>query len=385
MDSDEMVFAAERITKKRLRKGKIEYLVKWKGWGPKYSTWEPEENILDGRLIEQFDKRVFSSSAVNSLPETNNAGKRGKTKNAESSSSGKGKPPAKKEKKGRHSPLHTSEEKARGKITNGNSHKTENKKGKSELPQIDNEKTDAIKEEDAFEKTANELEEVLKRKFSDPQPKPSSQKSVSTTTSSANTTSISVKQEKIKTEPGIITSSEKDKITNTFLTSTTTIQNRVNTSTSAMPPRNIPICKTEETKKCQQNESKIDFSSPLNNLKKNQSILDIKMDTAKLHHQHIMLNMLRSTPVTAKNFYKHERMIDSNYESSSGEEDEDGEEEYVEKIEFTEWFPPDRWKINEKVIVTDVTVNDKSTGNDLTVTMRESHQPEGFFGGQKLF
>ena len=42
-----------------------------------------------------------------------------------------------------------------------------------------------------------------------------------------------------------------------------------------------------------------------------------------------------------------------------------------------------RWKINEKVIVTDVTVSDKSTGNDLTVTMRESHKPEGFFGGQK--
>ena len=40
--------------------------------------------------------------------------------------------------------------------------------------------------------------------------------------------------------------------------------------------------------------------------------------------------------------FQHERMIDSNYESSSGEEDEDGEEEYVEKIEFTEWFPPDR-------------------------------------------
>ena len=35
-------------------------------------------------------------------------------------------------------------------------------------------------------------------------------------------------------------------------------------------------------------------------------------------------------------------MTESNCESSSGEEDEDGEEEYVEKIEFTEWFPPDR-------------------------------------------
>ena len=45
----------------------------------------------------------------------------------------------------------------------------------------------------------------------------------------------------------------------------------------------------------------------------------------------------------------------------------------------------DRWKVNEKIVVTDVTINDKSTGNDLTVTMRESHQPEGFFGGKKVF
>jgi len=60
----EMVFAAERITKKRLRKGKTEYLVKWKGWGPKYSTWEPEENILDGRLIEAFDKKAAATAAA---------------------------------------------------------------------------------------------------------------------------------------------------------------------------------------------------------------------------------------------------------------------------------------------------------------------------------
>uniref|UniRef100_A0A8C2WQ26 Chromobox homolog 8b n=1 Tax=Cyclopterus lumpus TaxID=8103 RepID=A0A8C2WQ26_CYCLU len=47
----ERVFAAESIIKRRIRKGRIEYLVKWKGWSPKYSTWEPEENILDSRLF----------------------------------------------------------------------------------------------------------------------------------------------------------------------------------------------------------------------------------------------------------------------------------------------------------------------------------------------
>ena len=53
----EQVFAAEAITKKRVRKGKTEYFVKWKGWSPKHSTWEPEENILDPRLIQQFTQR----------------------------------------------------------------------------------------------------------------------------------------------------------------------------------------------------------------------------------------------------------------------------------------------------------------------------------------
>ncbi|XP_068445045.1 chromobox protein homolog 8b [Clinocottus analis] len=53
----ERVFAAESIIKRRIRKGRIEYLVKWKGWSPKYSTWEPEENILDSRLFVAFEER----------------------------------------------------------------------------------------------------------------------------------------------------------------------------------------------------------------------------------------------------------------------------------------------------------------------------------------
>ncbi|KAM4749927.1 chromobox protein homolog 8b [Anableps anableps] len=53
----ERVFAAESIIKRRIRKGRVEYLVKWKGWSPKYSTWEPEENILDSRLFSAFEQR----------------------------------------------------------------------------------------------------------------------------------------------------------------------------------------------------------------------------------------------------------------------------------------------------------------------------------------
>ncbi|CAI5786001.1 Chromo domain-containing protein [Podarcis lilfordi] len=53
----EQVFAVESIRKKRIRKGKVEYLVKWKGWPPKYSTWEPEDHILDPRLVMAYEEK----------------------------------------------------------------------------------------------------------------------------------------------------------------------------------------------------------------------------------------------------------------------------------------------------------------------------------------
>ncbi|XP_034413922.1 chromobox protein homolog 2-like isoform X2 [Cyclopterus lumpus] len=51
------VFDAECILSKRPRKGKAEYLVKWRGWSSKHNSWEPEENILDPRLLAAFHKR----------------------------------------------------------------------------------------------------------------------------------------------------------------------------------------------------------------------------------------------------------------------------------------------------------------------------------------
>lgn len=60
--SDDRVYAAERIIQKRIRKGVVEYRVKWKGWNQRYNTWEPEVNILDRRLIEIYEQGNKSSS-----------------------------------------------------------------------------------------------------------------------------------------------------------------------------------------------------------------------------------------------------------------------------------------------------------------------------------
>ena len=38
--------------------------MKWKGWSPKYSTWEPEENILDARLIQIFHQKLENSGGI---------------------------------------------------------------------------------------------------------------------------------------------------------------------------------------------------------------------------------------------------------------------------------------------------------------------------------
>ncbi|XP_063077205.1 chromobox protein homolog 8 isoform X2 [Engraulis encrasicolus] len=60
----EQVFAVECVIKKRIRKGNVEYLLKWKGWPPKYSTWEPAEHILDPRLVLAYEEKEQRQRAL---------------------------------------------------------------------------------------------------------------------------------------------------------------------------------------------------------------------------------------------------------------------------------------------------------------------------------
>ena len=53
-DEEGEIFQAERILSDRLRSGKREYLIKWKGFSLEHNTWENERNILDPEFLKKY-------------------------------------------------------------------------------------------------------------------------------------------------------------------------------------------------------------------------------------------------------------------------------------------------------------------------------------------
>ncbi|ESQ41764.1 hypothetical protein EUTSA_v10013571mg [Eutrema salsugineum] len=53
---DEGYFEIEAIRRKRVRKGKVQYLIKWRGWPETANTWEPFENLQSiADVIDAFE------------------------------------------------------------------------------------------------------------------------------------------------------------------------------------------------------------------------------------------------------------------------------------------------------------------------------------------
>ena len=59
--SDEENYEVEDIVNHRHKKGKVEYLIRWKGYTEKDDTWEPEENLDCPDKITAYNKKVTSS------------------------------------------------------------------------------------------------------------------------------------------------------------------------------------------------------------------------------------------------------------------------------------------------------------------------------------
>ncbi|CAK9144806.1 unnamed protein product [Ilex paraguariensis] len=54
-------YEIEAVRKKRVRKGEVQYLIKWRGWPETANTWEPFENLLScSDVIDAFEESLSS-------------------------------------------------------------------------------------------------------------------------------------------------------------------------------------------------------------------------------------------------------------------------------------------------------------------------------------
>lgn len=399
---DDQVFAAEAITKKRLRKGRTEYLVKWKGWSPKYNTWEPEENILDPRLIHQYERKLV----LQTLAGGNKPGRKPKDKTKE-------------------------QQEKKKKEDSDDSDEAEDKKNKKAepfmLPTLSG-RTPKPPERYAEKrkKKKKEQEKKAAAAASGKDQKPSSSSTSSTKPSTTKTTIVNMNSDRMFSSESSSSDDDSEqerpsRPKKTFMTvkllgrkgypdnfssssssdssrsspsptyktvshsdknSKSSSSNKIGITIKKSPTTNYEtkplsgsLFKSKRSDSSESDEDSDDSSEDS----------EVTINTSRLSNgiKRKSIFGLSRTPATSTSsppkLSKFDLLISNSNDKKKNESEEDDSEYETEEVyELREWYPPDFWRAKDqdnadRICQTDV------TANNLTVTMLESRVCDGFF------